>query len=116
MSKLFLQGSHTCPYCGSNISILEGLVYDYRLDSGGFPSCLHTESYRVAGFCEACNVPLQVIPNEEGGYTAYPEVEGVDLLMASVLKDKRSSVFANKLLDADNNPFINILDDEDCPF
>jgi hypothetical protein len=116
MSKLFLHGSHTCPYCGNNISIVEGLVYDYKLDSDGLPSVLNSEYFKVAGFCESCNVPLIIIPNDEGGYTAYPEIEGIDLLVKDTLRNKRSSVFANKLFKAEDNPFINVLECDNCPF
>ena len=120
MSKLFLHGSTTCPYCNGNINIVEGLVYDYSLDSSGMPNNLHTESYKVIGYCKACSTPLIIIPNNEGGYTAYPEMAGIDLLISDVLRNKRSSIFGNKLLEADNNPFINatesILEDDDCPF
>ena len=118
MNKLFQPLNGNCPYCGGIVNIVEGMVYDYTLDKEGLPSFLNSEQYRVAAYCTTCKKCLFVAPNNAGGYTVYPDNNAIPMMIHSVYTDKhhRSSALGIKLLECEDNPFTNILDDDDCPF
>jgi len=116
MSNLFMHINGQCPYCNGPVNIVEGLVFDYTLDNDGYPKILNTESYKVAGYCEKCAKELLIMPNDNGGYNAYPPISGVDLVFQSNINNKRMSIFGNRLMTSEDNPFINIAEDDECPF
>ena len=116
MSNVFRKLDGRCPTCNGPVNIVEGMVYDYTLDREGLPNFLNTESYKVAGYCEKCKKSLFVAPNNKGGYTVYPDNPAIPDLIMSLGKYGRSSVLGIKLLESEENPFWNIVDDDDCPF
>ena len=119
MDNLFKRLNGSCPYCGNQIGIVEGMVFDYDIDYDGYPVYLNSESYRVAAYCNECNKCLFVTPNDKGGYTVYPDNPAIPPMLYNIYKDKdfqRSSVFGMKLLESKDNPFTNIMEDNDCPF
>ena len=115
MVKLFQPLGGLCPHCGNPVNIVEGLVYDYTLDEDGNPNMLNSESYKVAAFCKHCCEGLYVEPNDHGGYTVYPDFNAITShisMLNSVFGDytnlnRRSSALAVRLLESDNNPFVN---------
>lgn len=116
--NMFRPYNGSCPYCGGIVNIVEGMVYDYTINRDGIPEFLHSENYRVAAYCMHCKKCLYVAPNSNGGYTVYPDDKFVLAMFQDIYKDntKRSSALGIKLLESDGNPFVNLSDDDDCPF
>lgn len=113
-NSLFQKLNGQCPYCHGVVNIVEGMVYDYTLDKDGIPTYLNSEEYRVAAYCKRCERCLYVAPNANGGYTVYPDNPAIPYLLHTVYRDnKRSSALAIKLLETEDNPFVNI---DECPF
>lgn len=116
--ELFQELNGCCPYCGKEVNIIEGMVYDYTLDKDGNPNFLNSEEYRVAGYCKTCSRCLYVAPNNRGGYTVYPDNNAIPIMLHNVYSSldiqQRTSALGIRLLESDSNPFTNI--DNDCPF
>lgn len=120
MNKLFQPLNGACPHCNGTVNIIEGLVYDYTLDKEGLPEFMNSEEYRVAAYCKRCEKCLFVAPNSVGGYTVYPDNNAIPMMLhQAYARDGRlgrSSILGIKLLEKEDNPFINICDDDECPF
>ena len=118
MDRLFQKLDGSCPYCGGIVNIVEGLVYEYTLDKDGLPYFLNSEQYKVAAYCKHCDKCLYVLPNNAGGYTVYPDYIDINTLVRSLDKDEHHclSALGNKFIESEDNPFITILADDDCPF
>lgn len=115
--QLFAFLGSTCPYCNGEVSIVEGMVYEYTLDKCGIPNSLESEQYRVAGYCKNCEKELFIIPNIRGGYSTLPLTSESRMLLMSKIESKRISLLGNKLMKADDNPFIESdKEDDECPF
>lgn len=120
MKNLFQILDGRCPYCGNIVNIVEGMVYDYTLDIHGNPYRLNSEQYKVAAYCKRCEKCLYVAPNEAGGYTVYPDNPAIPAMLHALYNSsdvpKRSSALGIRLLEREDNPFVNLTDDNDCPF
>lgn len=117
--SLFVFLGSTCPYCNGPVNIVEGMVYEYTLDTAGTPNRLESEQYKVAGYCRACEKELIIIPNIRGGYSALPITSESRMLLMDKIHSKRVSLLGNKLIEAEDNPFTNINPtdkDDECPF
>lgn len=112
---LFKEINGTCPFCGGNVNIIEGMVFDYCCNKEGIPETMFTEHYKVAGYCVSCNNQVYPVPNKLGGYYMYP----VDILgfmdKHGYFDDEntreRLSVISSIILDSTSteiNPFTNI--------
>lgn len=120
MDELFKYLGGCCPHCDGEVNIVEGMVFDYTLDKDGNPKYLNSEEYKVAAYCKRCEKCLYVAPNGQGGYTVYPYDSAIPYMLYEANrgsdKIKRSSLMGIKLLETDGNPFVNITDEDDCPF
>lgn len=113
--NLFQEMNGCCPHCGKEVNIVEGMVYDYTLDSDGTPKYLNSEQYKVAAYCKYCNSPLLAIPNTNGGYTVYPfdigvmgQIKSLYEIFGVPTKTQRSSALGIRLLETEEtNPFVN---------
>lgn len=131
MDKLFRRINGRCPYCEGEVNIVEGMVFDYILDEDGIPKYLNSEEYKVAGYCRNCKRALYVLPNTCGGYNVYPN-DAICTSPYMLNSIKRVSAFGIKLLESEDNPFVNATsdipnqnleykiviedEDDDCPF
>lgn len=109
--KLFVNLGGCCPYCGNKVNVIEGMVFEYNLNKSGYPEYLESEHYKVACYCKHCCIQLFALPNNNGGYTVYPN-NPMDILMKlDSFKAKRISLIGDGILsstDAEINPFINV--------
>lgn len=111
MMKLFNNLGGCCPYCGNKVNVIEGMVFEYNLNKDGYPEYLDSEHYKITCYCKHCCVQLFALPNNNGGYTVYPD-NPMDILMKlDSFNAKRISVIGNNILsstDAQVNPFVNV--------
>lgn len=111
MIALFNNLGGCCPYCGNKVNVIEGMVFEYNLDKNGCPEYLDSEHYKVTCYCKHCCKQLFALPNNNGGYTVYPN-NPMDILMKfDSFNAKRISLIGNGILsstDAEINPFINV--------
>ena len=70
--ELFTELNGRCPFCGGEINIIEGDVFEYTLDEMGIPKYLNSEEYRLTGYCKRCRRQMFPLPNGNGTYTVYP--------------------------------------------
>lgn len=109
--KLFVNLGGCCPYCGSKVNVIEGMVFEYNLNKSGYPEYLESEHYKVTCYCKHCCTQLFALPNNNGGYTVYPD-NPMDILMKlDSFKAKRISLIGDGILsstDAEINPFVNV--------
>jgi hypothetical protein len=113
MSELFREANGCCPFCGGEINLIEGMVFDYTLDKDGYPNYLNEEHYRISAYCKNCCKQLFVLPNGNAGYYVYPvDINFViEALEAVTHSNYRLSIISDKILSSSNsdlNPFTNI--------
>lgn len=112
MDTLYTQLNGCCPFCGNNVNIVEGMVYEYELDNNGYPNYLDAEHYKVACYCKHCNRQLYAFPNNKGGYTIYPLNPMYTIHEFNAVLPTRISIISNKILSSTDegiNPFINVI-------
>ena len=109
--ELFTELNGRCPFCGGEINIIEGDVFEYTLDEIGFPQYLNSEEYRLTGYCKRCRRQMFPLPNSNGTYTVYPYNPMPTINAYSSYVPKRISIISDKVLsstDKNINPFINV--------
>lgn len=111
---IYKQLNGCCPFCGNNVNIVEGMVYEYELNDDGYPNHLDAEHYKVGCYCKHCNRQLYVFPNNNGGYTIYP-LNPLNSMYQfnNFSSSKRLSIISNKILSSTDegiNPFTNVVE------
>ena len=109
--ELFTELNGRCPFCGGEINIIEGDVFEYTLDEIGFPQYLNSEEYRLTGYCKRCKRQMFPLPNGNGTYTVYPYNPMRTINAYNSYVPKRISIISDKVLsstDENINPFINV--------
>ena len=109
--ELFTELNGRCPFCGGEINIIEGDVFEYTLDEIGFPQYLNSEEYRLTGYCKRCKRQMFPLPNGNGTYTVYPYNPMPTINAYNSYVPKRISIISDKVLsstDENINPFINV--------
>lgn len=109
--ELFTELNGRCPFCGGEINIIEGDVFEYTLDEIGFPQYLNSEEYRLTGYCKRCRRQMFPLPNGNGTYTVYPYNPMPTINAYNSYVPKRISIISDKVLsstDENINPFINV--------
>lgn len=109
--ELFTELNGRCPFCGGEINIIEGDVFEYTLDETGFPQYLNSEEYRLTGYCKRCKRQMFPLPNGNGTYTVYPYNPMPAINAYNSYVPKRISIISDKVLsstDENINPFINV--------
>ena len=107
----FTELNGRCPFCGGEITIIEGDVFEYTLDEMGIPEYLNSEEYRLTGYCKRCRRQVFPLPNGNGTYTVYPYNPMPTINAYSSYVPKRISIISDKVLgstDENINPFINV--------
>ncbi len=113
--NMFVEFDGTCPYCGGEINITEGMRYDYSIDSDGVPNILNQEQYMTYAYCSGCGKTSIAIAESDGDtikYKVYPDGIGQYIYdyerKHNYSNDSKSSLLSHLIMDKKVTPFSNV--------